>query len=506
MKAIMIMYDSLNRSLLPPYGMPGSEKIIAPNFERLARHAARFTNSYVGSMPCMPARRELHTGRLNFLHRSWGPIEPYDDSMPEMLSKAGVYTHLISDHQHYWEDGGCTYHHRYNTWEIVRGQEGDRWKASVKDPEIPKHLGQLWRQDVVNRTYITKEKEQPQTQVFDLGLEFLQQNHDADSWFLHLETFDPHEPFYTMERYKALYPDDYEGPQFDWPPYAPVTENAGAVAHAQNAYAALVTMCDHNLGRVLDFMDENGMWEDTLLIVNTDHGYMLGEHGWWAKMCQPLYEEISHTPLFIWDPRCRVRGEARDSLVQTIDIAPTLLEYFGLAPTEDMLGRPLRDTVADDKPVREALLFGQHGGQVCVTDGRYVYLRASATDENTPLYEYTLMPTHMRERFSVEELHTMRIAPPFSFTKGCSLIRTDSKGFVTRDAIFKRLKDVPDCEALMKKFGETAQTLLYDLKTDPGQQTPLCDEAVEARMVSFMVGLMRENDAPREQYTRLGLE
>lgn len=84
MKALMVMYDSLRRDLLSVYGGP----IPAPNFERLAAHTVCFDKSYVGSLPCMPARRELHTGRYNFLHRSWGPMEPYDDSMPEILKKA----------------------------------------------------------------------------------------------------------------------------------------------------------------------------------------------------------------------------------------------------------------------------------------------------------------------------------------------------------------------------------------------------------------------------------
>ena len=103
MKAIILLFDSLNKNYLPPYGDLLTK---APNFQRLAAHAATFDNSYVGSMPCMPARRELHTGRYNFLHRAWGPLEPFDDSMPELLKKAGIYTHLISDHLHYWEDGG----------------------------------------------------------------------------------------------------------------------------------------------------------------------------------------------------------------------------------------------------------------------------------------------------------------------------------------------------------------------------------------------------------------
>ena len=138
MKAIIVMFDSLASSYLPPYG---NTWVKAPNFQRLADRAVTFDRCYVGSMPCIPARRELHTGRQNFLHRSWGPLEPFDDSAPEILRKAGIYTHLTTDHFHYWEDGGATYLHRFSTWEGVRGQEGDRWKGHLQDPVIPRHAG-----------------------------------------------------------------------------------------------------------------------------------------------------------------------------------------------------------------------------------------------------------------------------------------------------------------------------------------------------------------------------
>ena len=103
----MVMFDSLNRHMLPPYGC---DWVHAPNFQRLAEKTLTFDSSYVCSMPCMPARRDLHTGRPNFLHRSWGPLEPFDDSMPSMLCEAGVSSHLITDHYHYFETGGSTYH------------------------------------------------------------------------------------------------------------------------------------------------------------------------------------------------------------------------------------------------------------------------------------------------------------------------------------------------------------------------------------------------------------
>lgn len=484
MKAIMVMFDSLNRRMLPPYGC---DWVHAPNFRRLAERTVTFTNSYVGSMPCMPARRELHTGRYNFLHRSWGPLEPFDDSMPELLKHAGIHTHLVSDHYHYWEEGGCNYHTRYSTWEISRGQEGDPWKAHLGDLPIPHTLhdhGDWGRQDFVNRHYMAREEDQAQPKTFALGLEFLHTNHAQDNWFLQLETFDPHEPYFCPQRYKDLYPHDYDGPHFDWPAYARVTETPDQVQHCRFENAALVSMCDAYLGRVLDTMDELGLWDDTLLIVNTDHGFLLGEHDWWAKCVQPFYNEVAHTPLFIWDPRCGARGEERHSLVQTIDLAPTLLDYFGVPIPPDMQGKPLRETVARDVPVRRAGLFGMHGAHVNVTDGRYVYMRGPRDPSNAPLYEYTLMPTHMRHTFGVDELQDIQLAPPFSFTKGCRTMKVAGRSWINP-----------------YPFG----TLLFDLHSDPKQEHPIQDAAVEEYMVGHLVRLMRESDAPPEQFERLGL-
>ena len=96
-------------------------------------------------------------------------------------------------------------------------------------------------------------------------------------------------------------------------------------------------------------------------------------------------------------------GERRQALVQTIDLAPTLLDFFGLPATEDMQGTALTETVRSDRQVREAGLFGIFGGHVNVTDGRWVYLRAPAEAGNSPLVEYTLMPTLMRGRMPVSE-------------------------------------------------------------------------------------------------------
>ncbi|MEM7110842.1 MAG: sulfatase [Chloroflexota bacterium] len=495
MKAIMVMFDTLNRHMLPPYGCDWTH---APNFERLAKRSVTFDNCYVGSMPCMPARREMHTGRYNFLHRSWSPLEPFDNSMPQMLQDNGVYSHLITDHQHYWEDGGATYHNRYSSYEFVRGQEGDLWKGHVDDPfEIPEftrrltgndkadaHALRLWRQDWINRSYMDSPEKQSQVRVFDLGLEFMRTNATADSWYLQIETFDPHEPYFAHEEYKRLYPHDYDGPHFDWPPYGRVSEPPEMVEHIRHEYVALLSMCDAQLGRVLDLMDEQQMWDDTLLIVCTDHGFLLGEHDWWGKNIQPWYNTIAHTPLFIWDPRSQIANERRQSLVQMIDFPATLLDYFEVALPPEMEGVPLGQTIVDDTAVREAALFGIHGGHVNVVNGRYIYMRAPTSPDNSPLYEYTLMPCHMNRRFTPEELQNAELAPPFPFTKGCPTLKLPARPWVKPH-----------------QFG----TLLFDLEADPDQQTPITDKEVETMMTRHLIRLMRANEAPNEQFERLGL-
>ncbi len=486
----MVMFDSLNRRMLQPYGC---DWVQTPNFQRLAERTVCFDNSYVGSMPCMPARRELHTGRYNFLHRSWGPLEPFDDSMPELLDQHGIHTHLATDHYHYWEEGGATYHTRYSTFETARGQEGDLWKADLRPFELPDSLNNIrggtfrnWaRQDWVNRRYMPQEAQMAQPTTFGMGEEFLRTNGGEDNWFLHLETFDPHEPYFASERFRELYPATQQGQHFDWPSYRRVEETPEQVARCRAESAALHSMCDHYMGRVIDLMDELDLWKDTLLIVNTDHGFLLGEHDWWAKCCQPFYDEVAHTPLFIWDPRCGKAGERRQSLVQTIDLPATLLDYFGVERPADMQGQPLADTVAADTPVREAALFGLHGAHVNVTDGRYVYMRAPETAENSPLYDYTLMPTHMRHTFDVKELQDIRLAEPFPFTKGCRTMQIAARPWTNAH-----------------QFG----TLLFDLHNDPQQAQPIQDAAVEARMIDHMARLMQENDAPVEQYERLGVD
>ncbi|WP_044180315.1 sulfatase [Phytobacter massiliensis] len=493
MKAIILMFDTLCRHKLPNYNPDISGM---PNFQRLGARTVRFDNFYVGSMPCMPARRDLHTGRLNFLHRSWGPLEPFDDSIFEILKKNGVYSHLITDHQHYWEDGGATYHNRYSSYEFVRGQEGDLWKAKLGFSG-EEHLDSwkkaeplrqnMIRHDQINRSYMTREEDYPQARCYQAGLEFLAENHDQDNWLLQIESFDPHEPFFVPDRFKRMVDPSLVNNPDDWPEYSSTERinNPDKIIHGEKHYQALMMMCDEYLGKVLDFLDEHDMWKDTLLIVNTDHGFMFGEKEWSGKSVMPVYNEIAHVPFFIWDPRSKRANESHNSLAQMHDVAVTLLDAFGVEKTPQMTGRSLLPALAHNNDIKSQAIFGYFGAHVSITDGRYVYMRASQTPENTPLYEYTLMPMRMRRMFNDAELQNATLHPGFAFTRDIPVLK------------------VPGSAGFYSSYAHG--NLLFDLWQDKHQQHPLCQPELEAVFIRKLSEALSEAGAPADEWRRLGI-
>jgi arylsulfatase A-like enzyme len=503
MRCVFVLFDSLNRHMLSPYG---GTRIPTPNFDRLARRAVTFDNHYVGSMPCMPARRDMQTGRLSFLHRSWGPLEPFDNSFPDLLGKAGIYSHLITDHAHYWEDGGATYHNRYDTYDFVRGQEGDPWKAMVqphwerlREKYHPRQFSfdqrSYPRQHIINREYIREEADFPSVQCFAKGFEFLETNRKADNWLLQIETFDPHEPFHAPERFRDKFKTGWQGPIRDWPRYGRVDELPEECEELRANYYATVALCDDLLGKLLDDFDRHEMWANTALVITTDHGFLLGEHDFWAKNRMNMYQEIVHIPLFVHHPAHAGRaGERRRALTQTIDLAATFLDLFGQPAPEENQGFSLLSHLPGDRPYRDAAMFGYFGGAVNITDGRHTYHRYPFDLMKQEIYQYTVMPTHMRDLFTTEELAATTLAKPFPFSKGVPLMKVP----------------VIERSPLNKYMGPAAMiendTRLYDLVADPGQQSPLKDAALEARMIALMRRHMAATEAPPEAYKRLELE
>lgn len=517
MRTIFVLFDSLNRTALGAYG--GTE-IATPNFDRFAKRAVTFDSHYAGSLPCMPARRDMHTGRLNFMHRPWGPLEPFDNSFVRDLGAKGVYTHLVSDHHHYFECGGNGYAQAFDSWNFIRGQEYDPIRVLVEPPvkrfrEIwdPRHYplerlpdeGNItregndelaWRRvrHSTNTLFMKEEADYPTPKCFAGLFDFLELNGAADNFFLQLECFDPHEPFCAPERFRDAYQSGYNGRLLDWPVYERVSNSAEEIASIRGNYAALTAMADEYFGKLLDWMDEFDAWKDTCLILTTDHGFLLGEHEWWGKNKMPYYEEISHIPLMIWHPDAADQaGTRRREVTQTTDLMPTFLDLYGLTIPQEVTGRSLLPILRGDGDAPRSVIFGMFGGPIGVTDGHYAYYHYPVKADGEGFNLYTVCPQNMVRSFPPEDLAKADMAEPFSFTKGARLLRVPMDP-ANGEAGLAAVRNRPDA------------IQLFDLIEDPRQEKPLDDPQRTDWFCSEISRRLAEHDAPREVFTLYGLE
>lgn len=488
MRTVLILMDTLNRRFLKSYDE--NAEGITPYMDAFAREAVRFDNHFIASAPCMPARRDIFTGRMNFLERGWGGMEPFDRTLQGELRKHGVYTHITTDHAHYFELGGENYCSLFDTWDYHRGQENDPWISRVNPPfGEPQAYGRKSVQHLLNRQeYARGEETYPTPATFLSACRWAKENRGADDFFLMVEVFDPHEPFDAPDAYHELYGDDYSGKEFNWPGYAPVTEPEEAVCHLRKCYLATMTMADRWLGRFLDALKENGLYEDTLVILTTDHGHMLGEHGFTGKNYMHAYNEMAHIPLFVKMPHGECAGEHRKQLTQNIDLMPTILTHHAVPVPETVKGRDLSEMILRHTPSREAVIYGWFGRAVNVYDGRYTYFRAPARPDNKPCYQYCAVPTTLCRFFGEEyamEMEMGRFLPH------------------TRYPVYRiPVHNETDC---MGDLSFIRDSCLCDLEQDYAQEHPIEDEELEAAMCRKLAAGMKEAQAPLEQYERLGL-
>lgn len=496
MRLVFILFDSLVRDQLPQYR---GDPALLPNFARLDQKCSRFDTHFVGSLPCMPARRDLHNGRLNFFHRHWGPLEPFDDSFVTELKNSGTYTHLITDHYHYFEEGGWSFHTRYSSWELFRGQESDVWRGTTPpieedivdtfDADVYDLSVEKYRRHAINRAYIRDEADFSSHQSFSAALRFLDENKAKDDWMLHLEVFDPHEPFHAPAEFleaEGINPDE---PIADWPAYGAPEYDARVQDLLRKNYRALLRFCDKQLGRLLDVFDAEGLWDDTALILTTDHGFMLSEHGFWGKSVMPLYNQVSQIPLFVHLPGAPRRDV--DALSQTTDIAPTILDAFDVERPKDMTGHSLLPACRTGHGARDLAVFGIWGGPLNCTDGRYVlFLDPEDEAYRSGLFLYSLMPVDVKKPLELSDLKRAIQHPPFDFTKDLPVWKIPADGVVNRGATD------------FMPIG----SMLFDLVSDSEQSHPIAgDPATEKRLAAAMREVLLQHDAPSEVLKRFDL-
>ena len=357
MNVILIVNDTYRRDHLGCYG---NEWIHTPNLDRFAARGARFDQCYIASYPTVPNRWDMLTGRYGFPHRGWQPLDRGDVTLAQVLARHGVHTEMIWDtpmlamHDYNYTRG-------FQGIEFVHGQKGDPW---ITDPSLPirmpaqphkiKNLHSLesYLRNHHGRRY---EREFCAPRTMSAAMDWLETNHDHESFFLYIDMWDPHEPFdcpwYDRARYA---PAGYEGDQITYPQYGrPTYMTAIEQENVRALYAGQATLVDRWVGHFLELAERLGLFENTLILWTTDHGHLFGEHDLQGKPGAEfgrLYEITTRIPLLVYHPDGLGAGKHVTGLVQPPDLFPSILEALDLpvpANVEGMSFWPLVTGEAD---------------------------------------------------------------------------------------------------------------------------------------------------------------
>jgi hypothetical protein len=362
----------------------------------------------------------------------------------------------------------------------------------------------------MSRTYFRSEEDFPGPRTMQRAADWLRTSAPHhDRWLLFVDEFDPHEPFDTPEPWRHRYDPDWDGELIIWPPYDVGAVRKGRMSeregrHVRANYGAKLSMIDHWFGRILDALDEGGMWDTTAVIVCTDHGHYLGEKDIWGKPAVMQYEPLGHIPLMVHWPGVAGSGAGSgtprtcDALTTNVDICATLADAFGVELEQRTHGASLRPLLTGEAgAVREWAIGGVWGNWVQVTDGTRKYARG-AVDANFPLSmwsnRWTTMPVH-----GVSGLELPR---PDGRARLDTMPGTDVPVIRQPFAPGDRLPFWASGRAVDRHH-------LYDLAEDPGEDDDRAGTPAGAKLEAEMLDLLRtaldDLDAPDDQYHRLGL-
>jgi arylsulfatase A-like enzyme len=258
-------------------------------------------------------------------------------------------------------------------------------------------------------------------------------------------------------------------------------------------YGAKLTMIDAWLGRVLDALDRRQLWQDTVVIVCTDHGHYLGEKDIFGKPAVPAFEPLAHMPLLVAWPGVAPRSV--DALTTSIDLFATLAELFGVEPRHRTHGRSLAPLVhARAASIRDWALCGVWGREVHWIDGRRKYARAPL-GENAPISlwsnRWSTMPVHGR------------------FADRARLPLPDERAVLdrmpgSRVPVMRQPFGAGD-RLPFWALGPFSGNHLYDLAEDPAEERNLVGSPLEKDAAEALRAALLAVEAPRDQLERLAL-
>ena len=397
MNVVLVVFDSLRKDCVGCYndGEPGTPpwgwKVQTPHLDALAAESLVMDRAYPESLPTLPTRRALYTGRRVYPFEQggftlkgdfqgapgWGPIPESHDTLAEILGEHGFRTGLIADVYHMFKPSK-NYWRGFDQWTFLRGQECDRSRSGPEPDEelirrwLPAELEtpsrrQFIRTALKNMYGRDREEDYFNARVMAASAEWLEENRDADNFFLTVESFDPHEPWFVPAHYRRMY-DPTDGPEQVISPYSTGQLSEQLLRRTRANYSGLVTMCDRWLGHLVETMQRLDLLENTVLIVTSDHGHCIGDRGFTGKRGYPSSTQIFDVPLLIRHPRGRGAGRRCDHFVQHTDLGAQVLEFAGLETPDGFDGKAFFDAAVDGGPgARDHVTVGW-GATVTVID------------------------------------------------------------------------------------------------------------------------------------------
>ncbi|QEG32855.1 sulfatase family protein [Bythopirellula goksoeyrii] len=405
----------------------GSRINETPNIDRLAHEGMRFDNCYATNSICGPCRAVILTGKYSHLNGflvNGNRFDGAQQTFPKLLQKAGYATAMIGKWHLESEPTG------FDHWDVLVGQGTYYNPNMIRDGKPTKNVG-----------YTTE-------LITDKALDWLKNGRDQEKPFMLMyQQKAPHRPWDPGPKQLDLYEDetipepptlfeDYSlrGPaaqhqdmtiaetmdKRDLKLIPPRELNEEQLAKWNAAYEArnkafreanltgdalvrwkyqryikdylrCVASVDEQLGRVLDWLEESGLAENTMVVYCSDQGFYLGEHGWFDKRW--MYEESLRTPFLVRWPGHTKAGSLNDAIVSPVDFAETFLDVAGLEIPSDMQGRSLVPLLEGETPADWRTTFYYHYYEYPgwhhvrrhygVTDGRFklIYFYEPDVDE-----------------------------------------------------------------------------------------------------------------------------